>query len=230
MKDPTAIVTGASSGLGLELAIQLIKGGYRTVGVARHRPTDSRWGNLEGFDQARFLIGDVSRIDTAIEALALARQLGTYKLLINSAGQGVFGDITSFTEQDVHNVMAGSLIGLIHFCTQSIPALLENGGTIVNILSTAATHTSRPSEAIYCAAKWGARGYTEALRLELRGKSVRVLAVYPAGMNTPFWRKASGPFVDSASFMDPSEVAREILGLLFEKRTLQVTEITFNKV
>jgi short-subunit dehydrogenase len=91
---------------------------------------------------------------------------------------------------------------------------------IVNVMSTAAL-TGKPNETVYCAAKWGARGYTEALRAEAKG--VRVVAVYPGGMNTPFWAGDG----KAAGFMDPGEVAGKIVSAIFES---DVTELTLRRV
>jgi uncharacterized protein len=228
MKQTTAVVTGASTGLGLELAIQLANDGENVLGVARHPPVDTRWADLESERKVRFMAGDVSKIATVTEVVTLATQTAKYKLLINCAGLGVFGDASSYSEQDVTDVLAGNLVGLIHFCTKSIPFFVSTGGTIVNVMSTAA-QVGRANETIYCAAKWGARGYTEALRVELKGKPVRIIAVYPGGMKTPFWQKADRHSVNPEKFMDPAEVASEILGALRQKRTLQVTELILNR-
>ena len=66
--------------------------------------------------------------------------------------------------------------------------------TIVNIMSTSAL-IGRAEETIYCAAKWGARGYTEALRTELKGTKRNIIAVYPGGMKTDFWKSRVGTVI-----------------------------------
>jgi short-subunit dehydrogenase len=87
-------------------------------------------------------------------------------------------------------------------------------------MSTAAL-AGKPGETVYCAAKWGARGYTEVLRAEL--KETRVLAVYPGGMKTPFW--SSDPR-RAANFMDPKEIAGRIVDAIFNS---DVTELVIRR-
>ncbi len=202
-----AIVTGASSGLGFEIAAMLRDRKMQVVGVSRRGP-DIR--------------GDASSRKTAEAALAEAKRRGTLRLLVNCAGIGVFKPAGSYTEEEIEYVLSSNLIATITFCDTLFPTLKENGGTIVNIMSTAAL-VGKGGESVYCAAKWGARGYTEALRAEARGSQARILAVYPGGMKTPFW---AGDPRDTSSFMDPKEVAAAIVDAIFQPKSIQVTELT----
>jgi short-subunit dehydrogenase len=86
----------------------------------------------------------------------------------------------------------------------------------------------RAEETIYCAAKWGARGYTEALRTELKGTKRNIIAVYPGGMRTDFW-KIPGQNRDIISFMDPAEVASGIVNAVIVSDKMLVTDITINR-
>jgi short-subunit dehydrogenase len=187
-----AVVTGASSGLGLQIAALLKQRGMSVVGVARRGPD---------------VKGDASRRETAIAALEEAKRRGTIALLINCAGVGIYRPAGAYTPQDIDETLKSNLISMINFCDVFIEHI---HGTIVNVMSTAAL-TGKPGESVYCAAKWGARGYTEALRAEV--KDVRVLAVYPGGMKTPFW--ASDP-KRAENFMDPKEVAAKVVGAIFD--------------
>jgi short-subunit dehydrogenase len=99
--------------------------------------------------------------------------------------------------------------------------------TIVNIMSTSAL-LGRAEETIYCAAKWGARGYTEALRTELKGTKRNIIAVYPGGMKTDFW-KVPGQNRDISGFMDPTEVAEKIVNAVMVSDKMLVTDITINR-
>jgi short-subunit dehydrogenase len=96
--------------------------------------------------------------------------------------------------------------------------------TIINIMSTSA-HIGRPEETIYCAAKFGARGFTEALRAELKGTKRNIIAVYPGGMKTDFW-KAPGQNRNISGFMDPAFVSEKIVNAVLDSKGLSVSDIT----
>jgi uncharacterized protein len=177
-----AIVVGASSGLGLELARLLEAGGRVVVGVSRHGETTIR--------------GDASKRDTALRALAAADARGTADLLINCAGTGIYGPAGSYSDEAIAAVIDANLVATVVFCELFAPRFMTDGGTIVNVLSTAAL-TGKPHETVYCAAKWGARGYSEALRAEAKGTKLRVMSAAPGGMNTPFWPEARPAFMDA---------------------------------
>lgn len=196
-----AVVTGASSGLGFEICALLRDRGMRVIGVSRRGP-DVR--------------GDASKRETALAALAAAGS--ATKLLVNCAGVGIYHPAGESTSEEIAQTINANLIATIEFCEVFVPHM--RGGTIVNVMSTAAL-TGKPGETVYCAAKWGARGYTEALRAEL--KDTRVLAVYPGGMKTPFWASDPGR---AANFMDPKEIAGRIVDVIFNS---DVTELVLRR-
>ncbi len=113
-----------------------------------------------------------------------------------------------------------NLVAMILFCDELFPRFTRDGGTIINILSTAGL-TPKPGESVYCAAKWGARGYTEVLQMEAKGTRARVISVAPGGMQTPFWEHAR------EGFMDPLEVARVVVQAL--DSTLNVTSVVIER-
>ena len=104
----------------------------------------------------------------------------------------------------------------------------DSGGLIVNVMSTAAT-AAKAGEGIYCAAKWGARGFTESLRLEAKGTPVKVVAVYPGGMKTPFWSDICGMSPDTSGFMEPAEVASVMVYNMLDKTSLYVADLLINR-
>ncbi|HSY52554.1 MAG TPA: SDR family NAD(P)-dependent oxidoreductase [Thermoanaerobaculia bacterium] len=201
-----AIVTGASSGLGLSLAQLLRERGTPVVGVSRRASAD--------------VSGDAAKRETALRAIAAAERFGTVDLLVNCAGIGIFGPAGSYDEQTIAAIIDSNLVATINFCEILFPRFKEHGGTIVNILSTAAL-TVKANESVYCAAKWGARGYSEALKAEAKGTKVRVMTVAPGGMNTPFWPEPR------AGFIDPTDVAAVIADAI--ERPVDISEIVITR-
>jgi NAD(P)-dependent dehydrogenase (short-subunit alcohol dehydrogenase family) len=188
-----AIVTGGTSGLGAAIAERLRERGMQVVTVSRRDEADVK--------------GDASHEDTVARAVAHAESLGDITLLVNCAGVGIFGAAGSYDETDVRRVIDANLVAMILFCDELFPRFTRDGGTIVNVLSTAALVT-RPGESVYSAAKWGARGYTDVLKVEAKGTRARVISVAPGGMQTPFWSH------EREGFMDAAAIAAVIVGAL----------------
>jgi len=148
--------------------------------------------------------------------------------LFNNAGMGLFIGAEKSTSALIERVFEANLKGMI-LLTSNILGITpdEEELTIVNIMSTSALF-GRAEETIYCAAKWGARGYTEALRTELKGAKRNIIAVYPGGMRTDFWN-IPGQNRDITSFMDPAEVAEKIVNAVIVTDKMFVTDITINR-
>lgn len=228
-----SIVSGGSGGLGLEIAELLIEAGKHVIilgrnserlGQAMHRLSRIRG---EGYaDPFSCNIGDENDV----------RALGTYiinnnfitEYLFNNAGRGLFMKAESSTTELIDAVFEPNLKGLILLTSEILRITPEEEElSIVNIMSTSAL-LGRAEETIYCAAKWGARGYTEALRTELKGKKRNIVAVYPGGMKTGFWNVTPHKR-DISGYMDPMEVAEKIVPAVLLKSNLAVTDITINR-
>jgi NAD(P)-dependent dehydrogenase (short-subunit alcohol dehydrogenase family) len=171
---------------------------------------------------------DVSREDQVRSALEEVAARGPIGFLFNVAGVGRFGPVEEITERMIDEVSAGNLKGLMLTTSAALPMLRSTGGTVVSVLSSAAL-VGRPDETVYCAAKWGARGFMEALRVAVRGSTVRTLTVYPGGMRTPFWSEESKRPSDLDAYMDPGDVARQIIGVVLDPRSAHVTELTISR-
>ena len=225
----TVILTGVSSGLGLALGTQLLDAGYHVVGVSRRESTDAVWNSAVAAGRATHILGDVADEKTVTAAFdAAAAKTGNLTHVINCAGAGVFCHAGQASAALVDAALRANLIGLILFSDAAFAAMKSAGGTIVNIMSTSA-HIARTEETLYCAAKFGARGYTESLRLEAKQTPVDVVAVYPGGMESNFWRDAIGTTRDGAGFMDPADVAKTILAALDAPANSYTSDITINR-
>src|SRR5216684_96956 len=201
-----AIVTGASSGLGFSIAQLLRQRRIPVVGVSRRASAG--------------VPGNAAKRETALRALEVAEHLGTIDLLVNCAGIGIFGPAGSYDEKTIAAIIDSNLLATINFCEIIFPRFKEHGGTIVNVLSTAAL-IGKANESVYCAAKWGARGYSEALKAEAKGTKARIIAVAPGGMNTPFWPEPR------TGFMGPADVAATIIDAI--DRPVDVSEIVITR-
>ncbi|MGH2678277.1 MAG: SDR family oxidoreductase [Actinomycetota bacterium] len=228
MADRMAVVTGGTSGLGLAISEQLGSEGIAVSIIGRdpQRVRDAVDRVRAVGAEAHGLPCDVSRQEDVRAAIEEFGERGRIEFLFNVAGVGRFGPLDELSDSMIDEVFAGNLNGLMIATASVLPILRANGGgTIVSVLSSAAL-VGRPDEAVYCAAKWGARGFMEALRVALKGTAIQTLTVYPGGMKTPFWSADAGKSPDLATYMDPEDVARQILRVVLSPGGAHVTEMT----
>ena len=202
-----AVVTGGTSGLGAAIASLLREHGMQVVTVSRRESAD--------------VAGDASHADTVRRAIEAAERLGAITLLVNCAGVGIYGPAGSYDEDSIRQTLDANLTSMILFCDALFPRFARDGGTIVNVLSTAAI-AAKPRESVYSAAKWGARGYTEVLKVEAKGTKARVISVAPGGMQTPFWPE------EREGFMDPRDIAKVIVDAI--ERPVNVNAIVIERI
>jgi NAD(P)-dependent dehydrogenase (short-subunit alcohol dehydrogenase family) len=230
MAENRAVITGGSSGLGFALAEALVARGVAVTILARdERRVRDAVERLRGTGaDAHGIPCDVSRESQARAAFDEVAEMGPLGLLVNAAGVGRFGRIEDLTETLIDDVLAANLKGLMLATSAALPPLRANGGTVVSVLSSAAL-VGRAEESAYCAAKWGGRGFMEALRVALKDTTVRTLTVYPGGMRTAFWSPTTGRTPDLTDYMDPRDVAQQILRVALDPGAAHVTEMTISR-
>jgi short-subunit dehydrogenase len=228
-----SVISGGSSGLGLEIAEILVKSGKNVLILGRNegklkqaadRLNKSIKNNLVYSSNCN--IGNEEDIRKISDFLTQNNLSVEY--LFNNAGMGLFAKADASTSAMIERVFEANLKGMILLTSEVLRLTPEKEElTIVNIMSTSAL-IGRAAETLYCAAKWGARGYTEALRTELKGTLRNIIAVYPGGMKTDFWN-IEGQNRDISNFMDPSEVADKIVNAVLITDKMLVTDITINR-
>ena len=233
MTKKISVISGGTSGLGLEMAELLLKTGRNVLILGRNvekiADAATRLKKIAKITSAESLICNIGKEDDIRKVGEyLTKRSHSVEYLFNNAGIGLFKKADTSTSSMIDTVFEANLKGMI-LLTSEILRLTpqEEELTIVNIMSTSAL-LGRAEETIYCAAKWGARGYTEALRTELKGTKRNIIAVYPGGMRTDFW-KIIGQNKDISSFMDPAEVAEKIVNAVIGTDKMFVTDITINR-
>lgn len=221
--EPLALVTGASSGLGAELALSLARCGCHVVAVGRDH---ARLSAVAERADGRVEPVTVADLGTGEDADALIRDVssrGPIEYLVYAAGSPAFSSVADIDDAMLDYALAGNLRGLIHLSTRVVGPMKRRGsGAIVGILSTAAL-TGRADEGAYAAAKWGARGYLECLRAACKGSGVRVISVFPGGMNTPFWSKQSHLSPKLETYMNAATVAEQIVSTVLTEDAIGYT-------
>ena len=187
LKGRVVIVTGASSGIGEATARALASRGAAVVAAARNV---ERLRTLESElrasgHQVLAVKTDVADRESAEEMVEwAAEEFGAPDILVNNAGLGLSGRVEELRAEDLRDVMEVNLIGPLN-CIQATLPKMKSGGHIINVSSVVGKRAI-PKVGGYCASKFALNGLSEALRVEVAGRGIRVTSVYPGTNSTAF--------------------------------------------
>ncbi len=191
LTDKTAVVTGASSGIGLAFSKYLADRGARVYGFARgnDRLEQAREEVGSAFHPIRCDVREEDQVRSAFDDVVA--DAGGLNVLINNAGLGVFGPVDEMASRDWDQQIDTNIRG-VFLCTKAVVPEMKKqneasgfGGHIVNIASIAG-RIGNPNLSAYNASKFAVRGFTESTMLELRSDGIKVTGVYPGSIRTSF--------------------------------------------
>ncbi len=221
LNEQVVVLTGASSGIGRETAVELGRRGATVVLAARTEESlrDVAREVTAAGGQALVVPTDVSdRAQVDRLARTAAERFGRIDTWINDAGVSQYATVEDSTAEEIEQIIKTDLLGVIYGCKAVLPVMKrQNTGTIVNV-SSVLGKLSVPLQAAYCASKHGIIGFADSLRLELKreGSNVEVVTVMPGSTNTPFFEHARAKLGGKAPqplppVYEPSAVAQAIV-------------------
>jgi NAD(P)-dependent dehydrogenase (short-subunit alcohol dehydrogenase family) len=190
-QQPVAIVTGASSGIGLGLTHALLERGYRVIANSR---SISRSKELKSSKDLVLVDGDVGKKEIAIKVVETAlNHFGGVDLLVNNAGIFIPKEFTEYTEDDYHLVMNTNVSSFFFMTQQVIPQMKrQHSGHVVNISAVLADQPSGNVPALLAVlSKAPMPAVSKALALEYAADNIRFNTVSPGNINTPMHDKAN---------------------------------------
>lgn len=191
-----ALVTGGARGIGEGIVRRFIAEGARVL-ITDVLETEGAALASEFGDAAAFARHDVtSRADWDAAIAAAETRFGKLDILVNNAGVLVFKGIDDLTETEMRRILDINLLGTIIGCQAAIPALERAGGGAIINMSSADGISGANSLTVYCASKFGVRGFTKALALELGHRKIRVNSIHPGGIMTPMANPTGIPKAD----------------------------------
>jgi 3-oxoacyl-[acyl-carrier protein] reductase len=225
-KPPVVVITGASQGIGAEIA-KLFSREVPGVSLALLARNEATLREVQGACAAESMVNvypcDVSDADRLEAVLTQLRDdMGSPDVLINNAGTWHGEAVQDMTPADFDRVIASNLRSTYLLCHYLLPGMLALGrGDIFNMASTAAFEGYAGVSA-YCAAKHGVAGFTKALREEVREHNIRVSCISPGPTWSPSWHNTGVP---EEKLMPAEDVARAFLNIYNMDRNVVTEDI-----
>lgn len=228
----TVLVTGASRGLGLSLADELIGKGYAVVMVARSEQ------ELHAVAKRLRFKTHAARVSTVIADLSIASEVercareaqqafGSIDVLINNAGIGSYKPLVEWSHDEVSQCMAVNLTAPMLLSKVLLPGMLaRRKGMIVNIASDL-SRRYLANMSPYVASKWGLLGFAGSLLREVKSHGIKVTTVMPGIIDTYFNGAKQGD-KDESWALQPAELSRHIVELIELPESVVVDELTIH--
>lgn len=230
----TALVVGASEGLGEAVGESLAQAGASVWLAARNEEALKR--STQALKDrglaANYTLCDVTRPSTIQHSVtAVTSAEGKIDILVNCAGVWIEGPLEDLDELQIRRAFDVNILGTIFTVRAILPHMKQQErGQIVNVISTSGIEPE-PNWSIYVATKFALRGFTESLRLQLTGSNIKVIAVYPGGIGTNFYKNAGIELSTTESWMmKRKDVAEAICQLICQPDDVLISHAEIRKM
>ena len=229
LQNKVIAITGASDGIGREIALRLAQEGTNLALIARSAEkldeTKKKAEDL-GAKSVRTYVCDLRRTeDLEHTAKAVVLDFGRTDILINDAGVWQkLNPLENIEPDTIDEVIGTNLSALIHATRFFLPHLKEQKeAAIVNVVSKSGL-VAQKGQSVYTASKYGVRGFTEVLREDLKGSGVRVAGVYQSGTDTKMFEKTGEAFATD-TFTKAADLADVVAYMLSRPERIWLNEV-----
>lgn len=188
-------ITGATSGVGEELVKHFISQNWKVAGLAR---------NVDKLKELEKTLGnnfiglptDIRNYEQVKRSFQVIKNLHkSLDILINNAAVFKLDKFINHTKENIDSILDTNLKGTIYCSHTATKIMLKNTNfcRIINIASVAGLHGIE-NQSIYCASKYGLRGFADVLNQELKNSNISLTTIFPGGINTPLWNEDSNPY------------------------------------
>ncbi|MCX6785188.1 MAG: SDR family NAD(P)-dependent oxidoreductase [Candidatus Komeilibacteria bacterium] len=212
------VITGASDGIGKQIALRLAKEKVKLALIARDevklKKVCSNAKKL-GATQCKSYVCDLQKIDQLGKTVkSIISDLKTVDVLINNAGiWQKLNPIEKINSEIIDTVIQTNLTALIHTTKLFMPTLKKRPEAAIINISSKSGVVAQEGQSVYTASKYGVRGFTEVLKEDLKGSKIRVAGVYQSGTNTNMFRKTGDNF-STTGLTNPADLADVVAYML----------------
>jgi NADP-dependent 3-hydroxy acid dehydrogenase YdfG len=231
----TAIVTGASKGIGAEIARQLAKAGARVALASRDKSLLDQVAQTIGASAIAVECDITDRKSVAATGELVRKEFGgAPDIIINNAGLFRVAPIDEMKPEDFIGSITTNVIGPFLILHEFLAEMRKRGSGHVVTIGSTGDRTIYPGNAAYSAGKFGVRAMHYVLRADLRGTGVRASLISPSSVDTALWDHLDTESVDSdfpsrSEMLSPGDVARAVMFALTQPESVDVEELRISR-
>ena len=226
---PIAIVTGASTGIGKHISINLSKNNYHVILISRN---EQKLQLVEKYikgigNDCSIVCADVGK-KSSIEKISSTVNIYNIDVLLNNAGIGIFNKIQNISVSEWDEQMSTNLRGSFLMTKLVIDSMVKKKSGKIIFINSVAGLNPYPFSSAYVASKYGLRGFSSSLREELREYNIKVISIHPGAINTPFWDNVKGDF-PREDMLSVKDVATATVDAILAKNNVVHEEIIIRR-
>ena len=225
MKDKCFLITGSSSGIGRAITIKLLDSGARVIGLARNHSKLK----LEHKNYLTYSI-DLSKFNDLEKIIKkIIQDHPEINGLVSNAGYGEFGPLENFSVNDISSFFSMNLTSHIIITKCLLPHLKKKEIGDIIFMGSEASLTGEKNGTLYCSAKFGLRGFSQALRKDVSNSNIRVCIINPGMVRTNFFNNLKfSPGEDINNAVSEEDISNAVLSILTLGRNTVVDEINLS--
>ncbi len=229
IQNKVCFITGAGSGIGRAATLKLLAAGAKVLAMSRTRERIDSLRQEAASDSLETFCGDV-RAEADVQAAfsACMKQFGTVDILLNNAGLGVPTTDLAAAPLEKFEEMFDTNVKGVFLCTREALKIMrpKKSGHIMTVISMGGQRTN-PVAPVYCASKFGARGFSGGLADQVLSEGIKVTDLNPGPVDTDYWGNRQ---VAREKFLKADDVAEVILFVFSQPEHVLIREINFDNI
>ena len=185
----SVLITGCSSGIGLETAVEMKRQGFHILAACR-KPDDVSRMNAMGFTGILLDLDAPESVDRAADEV-MARTENRLYGIFNNAGYGVYGPLNTISREQMQQQFSANFFGAHQLTMRLLPAMIPHGEGRIVMTSSVMGLISTPGRGAYAASKYALEAWSDALRMELRHTGIKVSLIEPGPIHTRFTKNVN---------------------------------------